>query len=273
MISPHGVIQGYNGLALVDSKHQIIMHAEAFGQNSEHDFLFPMIEGAKKNLRNKEMFKDKILLGDTNYYSEDNFKYLAEEKINGYIPDTYYRQRDPRFPERNLNRKRKNLYQFKDFSYLENENKYMCPAGNKLHYEGMVSPHGYKGKRYRTRKNVCSECIKQNKCLRKGSSRRSLFIQVEKPPRTYAAKMIEKIDTEEGRQIYSMRMGIVEPVFANIRYNKKMDRFTLRQKEKVNVQWVLYSLVHNIEKIVNIGWDKYVKRKEPEIDIAKLSYI
>ena len=85
--------------------------------------------------------------------------------------------------------------------------------------------------------------------------------------------MIEKIDTEEGRQIYSMRMGIVEPVFANIRYNKKMDRFTLRQKEKVNVQWLLFSLVHNIEKIVNFGWDKYVKRKEPEIDIKELSYI
>ncbi|MFW9952102.1 MAG: transposase, partial [Candidatus Thorarchaeota archaeon] len=66
---------------------------------------------------------------------------------------------------------------------------------------------------YRTRKNVCSKCVKQTKCLWKGSSRRSLFIQEEKPETTHAAQMVEKMDTEEGRQIYSMRMGIVEPVF------------------------------------------------------------
>jgi hypothetical protein len=40
-------------------------------------------------------------------------------------------------------------------------------------------------------------------------------------------KNIEKMDTEKARQIYSERMGIVEPVFANIRYNKNMNRFTL----------------------------------------------
>jgi len=60
--------------------------------------------------------------------------------------------------------------------------------------------------------------------------------------------MIEKIDTPHGRKMYSMRMGIVEPVFANIRYCKGMNRFTLRGKAKVNIQWMLYCCVHNIEK-------------------------
>jgi len=273
MTTPHGVVQGFNGLALVDSKHQIIVHSEAFGQNAEHDFLKPMIEGAKENLGNKTMFKGKKVLADTNYYSEDNFKYLAEEEIDGYIPDTYYRQRDPRFPERNEYRKRKNLYTIEDFTYLADENKYVCPAGKKLHYEGRVKPHGYIGKRYRPRKNICCNCLKQNKCLRKGSSRRSLFITEEKPKQTHSLQMKEKMDTEKGRQIYSERMGIVEPVFANIRYNKNMNRFTLRTKEKVNIQWFLYSMVHNIEKIVHYGWGKYVKLKEPDIDIKSLSYI
>jgi hypothetical protein len=31
MKSSHGIIQGYNGQALVDNKHQVILHAEAFG--------------------------------------------------------------------------------------------------------------------------------------------------------------------------------------------------------------------------------------------------
>lgn len=69
---------------------------------------------------------------------------------------------------------------------------------------------------------------------------------------------IEEIDTEYARDIYSMRMGIVKPVFGNITYHKRLNRFTLRKKKKVNTQWILYSIVHNIEKILNYG-GKYKK--------------
>jgi hypothetical protein len=61
--------------------------------------------------------------------------------------------------------------------------------------------------------------------------------------------MIEKIDSPHGRDMYSRRIGIVEPVFANIKVHKGLSRFTLRTKKKVNVQWILYCLVHNIGKI------------------------
>ena len=58
---------------------------------------------------------------------------------------------------------------------------------------------------------------------------------------------------EPGRRIYPQRLAIVEPVFANIRTNKRLDRFTLRGKIKVNIQWLLYCLVHNREKVLNYG--------------------
>ena len=43
-------------------------------------------------------------------------------------------------------------------------------------------------------------------------------------------------------------MGTVEPVFANLQ-NKGMRRFTLRSRRRVNAQWQLFAMVHNIEKI------------------------
>jgi hypothetical protein len=46
----------------------------------------------------------------------------------------------------------------------------------------------------------------------------------------------------------------VEPVFDNLRYNKPLDRFTLRGRKKVDAQWKLYSLVRNIEKLVHQGF-------------------
>jgi Transposase DDE domain len=45
----------------------------------------------------------------------------------------------------------------------------------------------------------------------------------------------------------------VEPVFANICVQKHMNRFTLRSKLKVDVQWRLFALVHNIGKIHMFG--------------------
>ena len=61
--------------------------------------------------------------------------------------------------------------------------------------------------------------------------------------------MKQKIDSVEGKAIYNQRLGTVEPVFGNMTWNKGLNRFTLRGKIKVNAQWLLYSLVHNIGKI------------------------
>ncbi len=73
------------------------------------------------------------------------------------------------------------------------------------------------------------------------------------PINSLSNQMVEKIETEKGRRIYPQRLAIAEPVFANIRINKRLDRFTLRGKIKVNIQWLLYCLVHNMEKILNYG--------------------
>jgi hypothetical protein len=65
--------------------------------------------------------------------------------------------------------------------------------------------------------------------------------------------MIAKIDTPEAREIYGQRLAIVEPVFGNIWSQKRVDRVTWRGKSKVNSQWMLYGMVHNIEKLLNDG--------------------
>jgi hypothetical protein len=52
----------------------------------------------------------------------------------------------------------------------------------------------------------------------------------------------------------SARGAVAEPVFANLRTHKRLDRFTLRGKAKVNIQWLLYCMIHNIEKITNYGF-------------------
>ena len=60
--------------------------------------------------------------------------------------------------------------------------------------------------------------------------------------------MREKIDTPKYKRIYSRRLQIIEPVFANITYCKRIARFTLRNQRKLNIQWLLYCFVHNVGK-------------------------
>ena len=61
--------------------------------------------------------------------------------------------------------------------------------------------------------------------------------------------MPQAIDSARGRGLYSQRIGTVEPVFATIRHNKRLTHSNHRGHAKVNTQWHLYCMVHNIEKL------------------------
>ncbi len=107
---------------------------------------------------------------------------------------------------------------------------------------------------YQAPKTACRNCALRPKCLRNPNSpSRQVHIFYGKRPGSITDAMRAKIDTPEGRAMYGKRLAIVEPVFANLRAQKRLDRFTLRGRLKVNIQWMLYCLVHNIEKILNFG--------------------
>ncbi len=88
---------------------------------------------------------------------------------------------------------------------------------------------------------------------RKGNGRQVSFIVESKREPTYTDWMKQRIDSKLGKFIYSHRMSVVEPVFANIGTNKGLNRFSLRGKKKVNGQWKLFCVIQNIEKLMNYG--------------------
>jgi transposase len=259
MKTSHGVQQGYNGMAIADNKHQVIVKAESFGSGQEHELLQPMIEGAKDNAKaiglGEEYFKEKRIIGDTGSYSLENLKYLSAENIDGYIPDQNFRQRDPRFKGRGRHRPdKKTLYIAEDFIYRKETNDFVCPEENILKYKHKRKVKNTSGKVYYAREEDCSKCTQRKKCLLKDNTKcRTIYIVDEYSGRNYTEEMKAKIDKPEGRDIYSRRMGIIEPVFGNIRNAKRLNRFTLRTKNKVNIQWMLFCIIHNIEKIYKYG--------------------
>jgi Transposase DDE domain len=109
-------------------------------------------------------------------------------------------------------------------------------------------------RRYEANEADCRSCPLRERCLQTPEARRKhLAILSGKAKATLSPQLSAKIDTPAARAIYGQQLAIVEPVFGNIRSQKRLDRFTLRGRIKVNIQGRLYCMVHNIEKILHYG--------------------
>jgi transposase len=261
MVSTHGNIQGYNGQALVDSKHQVIVHGEVFGEAQDHHLIPPILDGAKDNMeaigKSEDYFAGKTFTADSNYHDPTNLNKCDEEKLDAYIPDKRFRNRDPRFNnERRQRGRRKDRFTLADFKYNEDNDEYVCPNGKVLRLQVKKAKiGGVFYRKYVADEDDCKGCELKVRCIRrKNAKRRYLNIPVGNVPGNLSKAMAAKVDSEKGRKIYPLRLAIVEPVFANIRTHKGMNRFTLRGKIKVNIQWLLYCMVHNMGKIANYGF-------------------
>jgi len=274
MKTSKGVIQGYVGVTAVDGKNQVIVSAEAFGQGQEHDLLAPMIDKTRDNFagigQETDVFKETQLTADSGYHSEKNMKMIFTEEIDAYIADNQFRKRDPRFADydRYKERHRKELGQRssseklfspKDFIFPEDFSHCICPAGKRLYRSGFnVTVKNFKAIKFKGPKSACLPCRLRSQCLR--HPERTEIRQVayftgssSTGKERFSEKMKRKIDTTTGRAMYGLRLSIGEPPFAHIRSILRLDRFSLRGKSKVNIQWNLFCIVHNLKKIHRYG--------------------
>src|SRR5690554_4424968 len=151
MTTSKGTIQGYNGVATVDKKHQIIIDAQAFGEGQEHHTLKPVLEAVQQRYKKLGIADNiyqtgAIVTADTGFANEANMQYLHEQQINGYIPDNRFRSRDPKFAgqktkygKRHQNPPKtgwKQVIPASEFQFDPVAMTCTCPAGESLHYEG-----------------------------------------------------------------------------------------------------------------------------------------
>ena len=268
MATAKGVIQGYTGVAAVDGAHQIIVQAQAHGTGSEQELLMPVVEAMSDHLE-----ASSIVTADAGYHSEANLQALSEKRIEALIADNGMRSRDARFAHQSRHKAKPDplwdktpvqtstrLFGPKDFHHDPQARICICPAGEFLYQNGASCLiQGREAVKFTGAKRVCGPCPVRQQCLRhpeRTPVRQVVFFTGRRSRRapTHTDRMKQRIDSPEGRRLYGRRIAIVEPVFANLRHNKGLNRFTLRGREKVDTQWKLYCLVHNIEKLAKHGY-------------------
>jgi len=267
MATGKGVLQGYTGVAAVDGAHQIIVDAQAHGTGSEQELLLPVVEAISPLLAPAS-----LLTADAGYHSEANLAALAAQGRDALIADNAMRQRDARFatqaqqhratahPYRHRADEAPAVFPPSDFTYDPAARTCVCPAGKRLYRSGKdVVTNGYVADHFRGAKRDCGPCPLRARCLRtpeRTPTRQVAFFRGPAAERraSHTARMRQRLDSAEGRARYAQRFGAVEPVFGNLRANKRLDRFTLRGRTKVDAQWKLFCLVHNIEKLARHGY-------------------
>jgi hypothetical protein len=269
MATSKGVIQGYTGVATVDAAHQIIVDAQAHGVGAEQELLLGVV-AATAPLRTT----DTLITADAGYHSEANLRALAEAQVPALIADGNMRKRDARFATQDryttlpnpLHDKSRStrapltVFGPEAFRYDPVARTCVCPAGNSLQRRGAARvTRDHIGAHFQGATRDCGPCTLRTQCLRTPETtpvRNVAFFRgrVSTHRVNYSARMRERIDAPAGRTQYAQRLATVEPVFANRRANKRLDRFTLRGRAKVDTQWKLYCLVHNIEKLAKSGY-------------------
>ncbi len=262
--SSHGVVQGYIGVAAVDGAHQVVVEAQAHGTPQEHDLLKPVIDGVRERfaaIGDEGAADDAAYLADAGYSSERGLKALADEDIDGYIADGNMRKRDPRYVDASAHKSpsKAKFFQPKHFTFDSEPCTCVCPAGKTLELSSANAIiNGRKATVFKGTAAACAACPLRSRCLRKPGVtgvRQVAFFEgsvASKLPNPHCRAMREKLDSDQGRAIYAHRMGLVEPVFGHTR-QRGLRRFTLRGQGKVDTQWKLYCIVHNVAKLQLYG--------------------
>jgi transposase len=273
MPSSHGVIQGYTAIATVDAKHQIVVDAQAFGDGYEAQHVEEIVDSLEKTFAaidpTKAALSEVAITADSGFNCEQSMQVLKDRNIDAYVADPQFRKRDPRFSnqkeykKKTTDRKRSSKarkYFTADEFLFDETGTLICPAGKPMKSRcpnWRSKKRGYTGSTYMGYPKYCSECELASRCMRSPQSKARQVTKIDPGVRheqkSAVQWMKERFDSARGRYLYSRRMGTAEPVFANVRDAIGLKAFTLRGKEKVNVQWKLFCTVHNIGKLARYG--------------------
>ena len=222
-------------------------------RSSEQELLLPVVT-ALAAVRASET----LLTADAGYHSEANLAALAALEINALIADPDLRKRDERVAARDhhtsapdpLHDKSRDatrslpVFAPSDFTYDADARTCVCPAGKSLYRKGASNvTNDYVGEHVRGAKRDCVPCTLRAQCLCTPDTtdvRHVAFFRgrvepgTPQPRETHTMRMKARIDSVSGRAQYGRRFATVEPIFANVRHNKRLDRFTLRGRTKVD---------------------------------------
>lgn len=222
-----GVV-GYNVQAAVDAKHHLIVAHEVTNVGNDRGQLVNMADQART-----AMGKSKLeAIADRGYFSGPQIKACEEAGITSYVPKPM-----------TSNSKAAGRFSKADFIYIQRDDEYQCPAGERLRWRQTTLEKGLNIHSYWT--NACGACALRAQCTT-GKERRVRRWEHE--------AVLERLQARLDRKPKQMtvRRRTVEHVFGTLKHWMGSTHFLTRRLENVSTEMSLNVLAYNLKRVIAI---------------------
>ena len=187
-------------------------------------------------------FKYPSITADSGYESEEAYEFLKKNEQIPYIkPQTYEKWKKRSF--------KKDISKRENMIYDKERDTYLCHAGKTLkqiYLKKQTSKSGYRSDVTVYECEDCTACSYKEKCTRAKGNKR-LYVSknfIEKRQESY-----KNILSDTGIKYRMNRSIQVEGAFGVLKNDYEFQRFLLRGKTKVKLEFLLLSLGYNINKL------------------------
>jgi transposase len=228
---------GYN-IQISTSKQYITCYS-VHQKPNDTTTLVPHLEGFKKQYGR---LPEKIT-ADAGYGSQENYTFLENNKVEAFVKYNYFHQ-EQRSKKTDEPGKTENLF------YNREQDCFYCPMGQQMKNIGThkkKTDAGFEQEYTRYQARNCEGCPLRAVCNKNKGNR---VIDINHELIRLRTKARELLLSDEGVRHRKQRPADVEPVFGNIKQNKNFKRFLLRSTPKVEIEFGLIALAHNIAKMV-----------------------
>ena len=180
-------------------------------------------------------------IGDAGYGSEQNYDYLEQKGIENYLKyPGFYREQKASFQN--------NAFHSRNLYYNTEQDYYVCPMGQHLTYRYTTkvrSRLGYESQVRVYQAQRCEGCPLRGMCHKAKTDR---ILQVNPNLERHRKIAKQNLWSLRGIRLRKKRNYDVEPVFGHIKGNRLFRRFLLKSLKKVNIEFGLLAIAHNIKK-------------------------
>jgi transposase len=229
-----GTHAGYNAQSVVDEKNGLIVHTEALSHSIDANELSGQVVKAGEVLG----CKPEIVSCDCGYYSLDDLA-KVDSDITIVIPSIRQAQRE------------KDLHPLKpfgkeQFKYDKDHDRYICPAGKYLEYNG-ISPTGSKSY-YKARQRDCHHCHFYGTCTTAQQGRVIARMREEE----LQERLKNIYHSPQGQAIYRLRKQKVELTFGHFKRNLLAGHFLLRGRAGATAELSLLATCFNLTRMMTL---------------------
>ena len=184
-----GIIQGYNPQLAVDADHQFIVGYKMSNHSNDKRQFQGVLASVQENT---DQTPEKVS-ADNGYFTAENISTAEKAHVDAYISAS------------KEGKKNRNPYDKSNFSYIPENDTYVCPAGHTMKLKKTVYANNPdKETKWSYRCEECLTCPFQKDCVKSKTGKRTVD---RKESDLIREAMRTKVQSDEGKMMYAKRLN------------------------------------------------------------------